>query len=133
VAAVGGQGIGRFHLAEDLRFPYDERVETRRNAKDVSGDRGAAMHVEVRGNLCVRHVVVVAQEARQRFGLAVPVDRRVDFRAVAGGEHDPFPGYARGHQGVQRALDAVAREIDALAQLDGRAPVTETGDEEAHG
>ena len=66
-------------------------------------------------------------------GRAVGVGAGVDLGAVAGREHDRLArDLARG-QRRQRRVEAAAREVDALAQLDRRGAVADADGEEAHG
>ena len=46
---VARRGVGRLHLAEDLRLADDERVEACRDAEEVARGVDAAMAVEVLG------------------------------------------------------------------------------------
>jgi hypothetical protein len=125
------RGVGGLHLPEDLRLADDERIEAGRHAKQMPRRVDAAMDVQMIVEHGRRDVVVVAEEPRQRAGRRVRLADGVDLRAIAGREHDRFRDNPRGRDRGHRALNAVAREVDGLPQLDGRRPVTEASDKEA--
>src|SRR2546422_5116811 len=115
------------HLAEDLPFAGDERVQARGNAEEVERGFLVTKPVESRPQLGLE---------RQQGGLSLLLRtvgrfvRQIQLRAVAGGEADRFAlsaGQCSGELG--RALWV---ESGALTQLHGRLAMRDADEDDAH-
>ena len=86
---LGRNGERILHLPENLRFAYDQRVETGGNAEQVTGCVCIGPHVQVRDKSGFRHIVKRGQERDQRFSQAFRIfTHRVDLGTVARRQHD---------------------------------------------
>ena len=129
---AGGEGVGFFHLAEDLRLADDQRIEAGGHAEQMTGGVEIDQVVNMRGELAAIDAVKLADEGAE-IGARRPdvFARRIDFGAIAGGEHDRLVGRAPGGQRPQRRLHA-SLEVDPLTQVDGRGAVTEAHNDYVH-
>jgi len=133
VPPVRRDGIRVLDLSEDLRFAHDQRVEPRRDTKQVPRDVGAGVDVEMRREVVLGHIVEPAHEPLQAGsrGLAV-LAGDVDLGAVAGRQHHGLSRRRTRGQLPQRLAHATPREIDPLAQIDRRRVVAHAQQQEIH-
>jgi hypothetical protein len=83
-------------------------------------------------HLFMWNVVVLAEEPSHTFCRRVVVADRVDLRAVARRQNDHLAARAARRQRRQGLFDAVAREIDRLAELDRGGAVAQTDGVQSH-
>ena len=126
-----GDRVGLFYLTEDLGFAEDHGVETGRDAEEMADRVLIQMGVDVRGQHRWIESELAMQEAcdvgLRRF------DGGKNLHAVAGGEDHAF-GYSRlGRECAQGLGQLVARDRDALAELDWRCFVIDSDEGERHG
>ena len=119
-------GVCLLHLPEDLGFADNQRVETRRHAKQVPCHVGAGVDVEMWGELLLGHVVEATHEPGEvvSSGLGV-LAGGIDLGTVAGGQHHRFGRSRADGQLPERLGDTASGEIDALAQVDRRRVVAD--------
>jgi len=121
-----------FDLAENLRFADDERIEAGSDAEQVTGRIEIDQVVHVRDDLAALHAVKLTDERLQiRPRDPHVVAGGVQFRAVAGGEDDGLVGRSASGQRFECGLEA-SLEVDALAQVHWRGPMTEADEQEVH-
>ncbi len=132
-ARIGRDRMGVLHLAENLRLPDHERVETGRHAEQMPGRVDVADVVDVRCEIGARKAVEVADEADQVVARRLDVVAGdVELGAVAGGEHDGFTRGAARSQHAERFRNAARLKVDALAHVDRRGAVTHSYQEKVH-
>jgi len=131
--SVARDAVRGFDLAENLGLADHERIQPRGDFEQMARGIRAAMHVEVLRHLRMRDLVILAEEPPDVIGGRLRVADGIDLRAVARREDDQLtPDTARRQRGKCR-LDASAREVDALPQLDGRRTMAQSNGEKAHG
>ena len=131
--SVACDAVRGFDLAENLWLADHERIEPRGDPEQMARGIRAAMHVEVLRHLRMRDLVILAEEPPDAIGGRVRVADGIDLRAIAGREDDQLTPHAARRERGKRRLDASAREVDALPQLDGRRTVAQSYGEKAHG
>src|SRR5688572_1984355 len=97
------------------------------------GSSRVFVHEQMRQKHIARKVMVVTQKSNQLFAGACRLGiRHVDLRPVARGEHHRLRGRRAGGERLDGRAHVAAREVEALAQIDGRCSMTYAEEEEMH-
>jgi hypothetical protein len=127
--SVGGAGCGvRFlDLTENLRLADDQRIESRRDAEQMTRDIeiGDLIHVGLQ-RLTVQ-VVEVGNELDERGAALIDVVAHpVELSAIAGGQdHRLADGPPRGKR-PQGVVESARLEVDPLPQFDRRGAMADS-------
>ena len=125
-----GGGIGFLHLAENLRFADDHRIEARSYAEQVPHRIFFAKFVEMRVEFVSREMKVVVQESAQ-VGVAVGGVGH-DLHAIAGGDDHAFFDPGIGGELAAGVGQARLRDRQALADFERRALVIHANELKSH-
>ena len=124
---------GLLHLAEHLRLAHDERIEARGDAEQMVHRLAPGLGVQMWCELVDRYAVEVGEEPMDRGGRRFSfVARDVHLYTVAGRDNGSFVMRKRSDQRGKRAIDTSGREIEPLAQLDGRGAMTDAHQQQLH-
>jgi hypothetical protein len=124
-------GIGFFHLAENLRLAHDQRVQTGGNAKDMPHHFRSAIFVQIRTECAwVQSEIVV--DKLQQVGLGGFLIRE-KLDAIAGGENHPLAHAGHSKQGLCRLLQARRRDGEPFPYRKRRGFVVDANEDEVHG
>ena len=119
--------VGRAHLAEDLAFPRDHRVEACGNAEEVKGGGPVLQPIERRAEVCLEgEQRRLGAPFRVRGGLVGEIELGAVARRQA---HGLAGGVAETPCKLGRLI---ARKRGALPQLDGRAMVRDADEDDPH-
>ena len=120
------------HLPENLRLADHERVEPGGHPEQMAGGLGALQHEDVGRELRPAEPVILRDEPRARVAGRFGVGGSVDLGPVARRDDDRFARHVSRCQRGKGAIEPRARKVDALAQLDGRAPMADADGHEPH-
>jgi len=115
-----GQAIGLADLAEDFGFAEEERIESSRDAEEMTDGGTIIVMIEDVVESVRANGMEFAEERGKTGGAFVAGFGRdaVDFTAIAGGEDQGFFEEAAGAKFVGGAASLVGGEGDALAKLE---------------
>ena len=132
-ADLARDGVGLFHLAEDLGFAEDHRVEARGHSEQVTHDVLLSVSVEVAFVGSEVAVVALREElTNDRLGLHVVRRIRNDLHPVAGRKNQAFEDALAAGQVSQGFHQARFLDVHTLAHFDGRRPVVYPYEAQVH-
>ena len=130
---VRGGGVRLFHLAEDLRLADDEGVEPGGDPEQVSRRVEVGELVDVRRQRGSIDAVELGDEPYQLGACAVAlIACGIQLGAVTGRQDDGLAARQPRCQLAQRHVEPARVEVDPLAQLHRRRPMTDSDQEEVH-
>ncbi len=131
VPAGASHGEGFLDLAENLRLADDHGIQTGGDAEKMANGLLIVVLIDVRRKQSGVEAELAMQKAGQVGALAIDSGQHLD--AVAGGDDHALCHAGQGSQGARGFGQFVARDGDALAQLDGRGFVVDSDERERHG
>jgi len=127
-----GRTVGILQLAENLRLPEDQRVESRRDGEDVLHGGRPVQFIAALAQV-VPGLMIALQPVGQLAAAGSAIDDAVHLGAVAGGHDEAFLHARPGAQVVQRLGEPRGVENDAFPDFHGRSSMIQAQDEDRHG
>ncbi len=122
-AHTASDGVGVFHLAQNLRLSDDHGVEARRHSEQMANGFPLPEFVEVRLEVDRIDVKVFVQKAAQIYGLPGTGGQQLD--AVASRNNQPFLDAGMLRQELMRLGQAALGNREPLPNFDGRGLVVD--------
>ncbi|MNX54473.1 hypothetical protein D3C86_852040 [compost metagenome] len=115
-AGLAGHGIGRLHLAENLRFAQHQRVEPGSDPHHVTNCRIIFMHIGAFAQLVVAQMMIFGQPAQHDVRRQV-ILFYIEFTAIAGGEDRSFAAVGESAELLQGLNQLLRGKSHALADV----------------
>ena len=120
-------------LPEDLRLADDDRIEPGGHPEQMASGLVVLAGEQVRHEHIVRDLVVIGEKADDVLAGPFRIGARdVDLGPVAGRQHHRLRRREPRRQRFDGGADVAAGEVQPLAQVDRRGPVTDAYQEEMH-
>src|SRR5262249_28987741 len=119
-------------LAEDLRLTEDHRVETRRDAEEMTHGRVPASRQRRLPEEAAVHAMEPREESRERIEIVLALGDAVDLGAVARRDDRRLREDPLLVERAQRLARLLGREREPLPQVEGRAAVVPADEDEVH-
>ena len=115
-AGLAGHGVGRFHLAENLRFAQHQRIEPRGDPHHVTNCRIIFVHISARAQLIEAQMVIIGQPAQHDVSRKV-ILFYIKLAAIAGGEDRSFAAVGESAELLQGLHQLLRGKGHALADV----------------